>query len=142
MPKDFRIDKTNRLVISTYSGTMVLEDVTEQWAAIKVHPDHDPNFSYLTDLTGVTDFSLSVDQVRHLANMDDPFTARSQRIIVAPGAAIYGMARVYERSGNAHPNITVVRSLEDGYALARPSRDDRSQAAIAIHEKTKAVFEW
>lgn len=113
MPKSFTVDIPNRLVISTYAGRLTFQDVIDQWNAIRAHPDFDPSFSYLTDLSELTEYLISTPEVRELARITDPFSPRSKRVVVAPSDHIFGVVRMYEMSSESHPNLVVFRTMNE-----------------------------
>ena len=96
---------------------MTLQDVREQWEAIRKHPDFDPNFTYLTDLTGVTQYTISTTELKQLVATSDPFSRDSRRIVVAHTDYLFGMVRMYELSGDKHPRLSVVRTKSEAVNL-------------------------
>jgi hypothetical protein len=118
MPRTVKVDTQCRLVISCYSGELTISQVLRQWEEIAAHPDFDSSFSYLTDTSDITDYLITPSDARHLARTVDPFDRYSQRIVVAPSDLIFGMARMYGMAGEQrHPNLAVVRTIEDAYTL-------------------------
>lgn len=119
LPKSLEIDAARRLVTSHYFGVMTKQDVLEQWQLIKKHPEFDPCFTYLTDLTGVTHYAISSAELKHLVETKDPFDSESRRIVVAPTDLLFGMVRMYEMSGGNHPKLTPVRSMQEAVTLLK-----------------------
>lgn len=80
--------------------------------------DTNPRGSF-TDFSGVSSFEVSPEAIRALAARApaDPLASRP-RAIVAPTAQIFGLARMFELSGDAtRPNLHVVRTTREAYAL-------------------------
>ncbi len=98
---------------------MTFGDVIDQWSLIRSHPGYDPSFSYLTDLSGVTQYKISRSGVRDLVNTHDPFSQSSRRVVIAPTDILYGMVRMYQMSGSLHPGLIVVRTIRDALRALR-----------------------
>ncbi len=122
MPRTLKIDKQRRLVITTYFGVVVYQEVLDQWSDIRAHPDFDPTFAYLIDLTGITEHRISDKQVRQLAQTADPFSPGSVRVVVAPSDYLFGIQRMYQMSGDEHPHLAVVRSMEEAQRILSKRR--------------------
>jgi len=114
MPLSFVIDKRNRLVISTASGTVTYSEVLAHQAGLKNHPDFDPTFDQLIDGTGVTKIAVTVEEIRTVARQRI-FAASSRQAFATSSDFAYGMARMFElyreASGSGRP-VRVFTSLE------------------------------
>ncbi len=126
--RHLKIDPANRLVTSKYVGQVKTQDVIEQWADIRRHPDFDPSFDVLVDNSEVTEYQVSyVDQCR-LASDNDPFSDTSIRVFVAQSDLLYGMLRVYQVAGEQrHRNVHVVHSIEEATQILFEARKQREQ---------------
>ena len=113
MPRTFHIDRKNGLVISVYAGALTHQDVLDQWTEIGAHPEFDPCLAYLTDLSAVTEYTISSSEIRELTRRADPFSFESVRVVIAPKDDLFGIVRMYQMSGDVHPNLTVVRSYDE-----------------------------
>jgi hypothetical protein len=70
------------------------------------------------DFREVTSIEAPMEDMRRCATTPAPFSDDSKRIIVAPQAAIYGVARMYQTLGEeVHPNIYVVKTMEEAIEL-------------------------
>jgi len=104
MPSDYSIDRSERLVRVTGSGTLSDTDLLEQRVRIRDDPSFDAGFSFLVDLRAVTEVLLSAQVVARLAR--DPIsTPGVRRAIVVPvaepGATVphplaFGLGRVFQ----------------------------------------------
>ena len=103
------------------SDKMTYRDVIQLWQEIRAHPEYDPSLNYLTDLTGVTQYKITSDEVRELVNIHDPFSPSSLRVVIAPTDLLFGMVRMYQLSGSIHPQLTVVRTLREAVRALRHS---------------------
>ncbi len=120
MPWNVTIEPNQQLVICRLEGRVTFDDVVAARDAAPQHPSFREDFNHLIDLSDVSQWLLSPDDMRRLASEPDAFSSRSIRIIVAPGDYIFGMARLYEITGERqHPNQGVVRSMEEARTVLR-----------------------
>jgi hypothetical protein len=96
---------------------MTVHDVLSQWDDIRQHPSFEPGFTYLTDLTEVTEYKISTTELKELVRTNDPFDPTARRIVVAPTNFLFGMVRMYEMSGDLHPRLTAVRTMDEAISL-------------------------
>jgi hypothetical protein len=116
MPTKLKIDPKARIVYSTLSGDIETEDLIRQVAAIRAHPQFNPEFNELIDLTAVTSFNVSSDDVHRLAGRDSSFSPSAERVLVAGQDLVFGLARMFQTfSAERRPRFTVVRSLSEAY---------------------------
>ena len=122
------IDTKDRMVYSSYYGDMTTTDLVQHIAAIRKHPDFNPDFDELIDATGVTSFDVSSDDVRELASHDSPFHADAKRVLVAPQDLIFGLGRMFQTFGSEQrPHFVVVRTLDEAYRRLGRERLPRAQ---------------
>lgn len=115
MPITVRVDRSQKLVVTTYSGRVTNEDVAHQIDEIERNAPYDGDYRAITDFTNVTQFEISSDQIRLVAESKSPLE-RARRVMVAPTDVAYGTSRMFQMlSGRTRPNITVVRSLDEAY---------------------------
>lgn len=104
MPTDYTIDHDERLVRVTGLGALSDADLLEQRMRIRDDPAFDPGYSFLVDLTAVTEVLLSAQVVARLAR--DPISTPGVRraIVVPPAEAgastphplAFGLGRVFQ----------------------------------------------
>jgi phosphotransacetylase len=95
MPFSYRIDAAKRRVFTTGSGILTYKEAAELIRRMGLDPQFDPSFTELTDMTGVQDVVMKVEQIAELAGMR-VFAPESRRAIVATNPLYFGMARMYE----------------------------------------------
>ncbi len=72
----------------------------------------------IADISGVTEFDVSISAVRQLAKAPPAIPAPYMRVFVAPQAHVYGMARMFQVLGEeTRPNLHIVRTLDEAYRL-------------------------
>jgi|SRR5689334_5658011 hypothetical protein len=125
MPVNVRVDRSQKLVVTTYSGHVTDEDVARQISEINRHGPYDEEFRAITDFTAVTQFEISSDQIRLVAESKSPLE-KARRVMVAPSDVAYGTSRMFQMlAGRTRPNISVVRTLDEAYkALAVDAKRD------------------
>ena len=62
---------------------------------LAAHPDFDPSYSQLLDMTQVTRLEIEADVVRRLAE-STVFDPSARRAFVANSDAVYGFSRMFE----------------------------------------------
>ncbi len=70
----------------------------------------------LMDLTGVERYDVSADAIRQASKLTPLFTDPTPRVIVAPKADVFGMARMFQIvSPGGRDALQVVRSFREAY---------------------------
>jgi len=117
MPVHVAVDRERKLVVTSYSGEVNDADVARQISEIQRSAPFDSEYSAITDFSGVTQFNISLDQIRQVAETESPL-AKSKRVMVAPTDVAYGTSRMFQAlSSNTRPKITVVRTLAEAYQV-------------------------
>src|SRR5579859_437211 len=116
MPTKLNIDRKAGIVYSTFYGRVNTAELVEQVAAIRRHPDFDPQFRELIDASQITSFDVSSEEVRDLAVEDAPFAPSARRVLVASEDLVFGLARMFQIFGaEQRPHFEVVRTLEQAH---------------------------
>lgn len=116
MPVQVAVDRSRKLVISTYSGDVTDADVAWQISEIRKQAPYDPAYRAITDFTQVRHFNISSSEIRSVAESDSPL-AEAERVMVAPSDEAYGTSRMFQiLASRTRPNITVVRTLTEAYS--------------------------
>lgn len=106
MPVRYVIDKERRLVISTGWDRVTFAEVLAHQEQLLKNQDFNPEFNQLIDGTGVTDYALSGNEIRMIANRK-LFSPTSRRALVVTSTLMHGMGRMfqayYEMSKAASP---------------------------------------
>ena len=122
MPAFYKIDRENRLVMTTASGTVTLADALAHQEKLRRDPDFDPSFSQLLDVSFVTRMEITSEHVRLLAQSSS-FSPNSRRAVLVSNDTAYGLARMFEmlRESAGDTGIEVFRSLDEAldWVLAR-----------------------
>lgn len=116
MPVHVAVDRSRKLVVTTYFGDVTDADVARQISQIKDQAPYGPAYCAITDFTQVTQFNISSNEIRSVAESESPL-AEARRVMVAPSDEVYGTSRMFQSlASRTRPRITVVRTLGEAYA--------------------------
>jgi hypothetical protein len=117
MANYYEIDKERRLITSTASGIITLEEVWAHQEKLDKDPDFDPSFAQLLDVTQVTKLKLSSEDVRRVAE-SNTFSTNPRLAIVATSSLVYGMARMFQifREMKGEEKTRVFRDRDEAVA--------------------------
>ncbi len=122
MPSFYKIEKENRLVLSTGSGTFTMADALSHQQKLYSDPDFDPTFSQLVDFSHVTKIELNTEDVSVLAR-DHTFSSGSRRAILVTSDLAFTLANMFEAQyrNAGETGIRVFRELDQAldWVLAR-----------------------
>jgi hypothetical protein len=100
------------LVVTKCFDDVTLDDIAASALQIRNHPDFNPDFRQLIDLTRVVGLHLHYNDLYQLKHLHDPFSNEGKRAVVASADVVYGMSRMYQLILNT-PFFEVFRSLAD-----------------------------
>lgn len=114
MPFIYKIDKQHRLVLSTASGTLTLDDFLSHQSRLLKDPDFDASYCQLADFTQVTQLVPVQGGVEKVARKD-VFSPTSRRAIVVKNDLQYGFARMFQihRDLSGERGIRVFRKIDE-----------------------------
>ncbi len=115
----FDFDSTNRILRSRLAGQVSDEEFIDFYRGISRRVIQLSPSAGIIDLSGVTSFDVSVQVMGTLATlpsvMQDP---NFLRIVIAPSTETFAMMRMFgTAAGQAHPNVKVVHTEQDAWAL-------------------------
>jgi hypothetical protein len=123
LPGTLKIDRKRKLAVSTFYGELNDQDLLSHRATILENPAFDPSFSELVDFSAVTSFRLSDAALGGLAKSKSIFHESSIHVVVAPERVAFQIASQYRDLTRAsRPNLYVVRTVEEAYALLETAR--------------------
>jgi hypothetical protein len=114
----FEFDRVNRILLARFSGKLTDELLEEFYqAAGRYWTATDPRAG-ISDFSAVTEIAVSTHVVRHLAGLDPSADVTGcPRFIVAPRTHAFGLARMFQISGESkRPLLDVVRTLDEALA--------------------------
>jgi hypothetical protein len=118
MGSRYEFDKDNEVLLVYLDGRLSEESLgslnlagEKYWAATKPRAE-------IIDCSGVTDFAISSERIRQLARQQlTPDAANRQRVIIVPTVHSFGLARMYQITGEPNrPLVTVVRTMNEALA--------------------------
>ena len=102
-----------RLVSTTFSGILTLDDVVRHIASLRNDPKFDTGFYEIVDLSDALDVRLGYEDFKHLAELD-PFSKVSKRAFVIPSSkVVLGVTRMCQVIQNDDPRIQIFRGMDE-----------------------------
>lgn len=120
MPIDYRIDRERGINFAAFNGVVTAEEVLAFRTMFLADPDWSPGYHMLGDLTQVTDFQVSPDEVESLARQVERNANRfgtGKLAAIVPESFIYGMLRMYQLFSEGDPRTFEIFRSSDA-ALA------------------------
>jgi len=123
-------DSASRRRTATFTGEITDEHLVGTYADLVQAPDYDAEADELVDLRGVTSLGVTTKGLRQLMGLFselDKLGIKSRLAIVAPGDAVYGVARMYQmlRGDDVPEEITVFRDFAEATAWLDEGRANR-----------------
>ncbi len=124
MPVTTEIISSRRLVVSRAIGVLVLDELADGQNKLLDHPEFDPSYNHLFDMSGVTRVEdIRTSELERFA-LVRIFSCTSRRAIVAPEDLVYGYARMYEVfSLSSEENLAVFRNEDEAMAWLETKSD-------------------
>lgn len=116
MPFTIEINPFAKLVVTTFTGTLLAEELEGLGPELALRPDFDPNYSHIMDFSAVIATTISPDFLRAFAEEKPLFSRTAKQVGVAPQPHIFALARMLQILRESRlPNIEVVRTLSEAY---------------------------
>jgi hypothetical protein len=114
MPAFYKIDKGQRLVLTTASDVFSFADALEHKDKLLKDPDFDPDYSQIINFSQITRIDITAEEINAFAQFNI-FSPQSRRAIIAPGDVAYGMSRMFSvlREQYGEKGIRVFRTLDE-----------------------------
>jgi len=113
MPFATSFDPPRRLMITRGWGHITLADVRAYQQELGQRPEFDPTWAHVFDARGASEFDMSSDDIRRLAETS-VLDREARRAMVAADPATFGVFRMYGTSRDVReggPEIGVFTSL-------------------------------
>jgi hypothetical protein len=111
-------DVRNNILRVTIVGRLTDAILSDCYATIARDVASHPPCRGILDFSEVTNLEVSSDTIRQVAAAPPAFPTGHMRILVAPKALIYGMARMFQMLGEkTRPDLHVVHSIDEAYLL-------------------------
>lgn len=107
MPLTYTIDRSQRVVISRFSGVLSESDIHSARERLHSDASFNPAFSQLVDLSEVTAIDISVPSLARIAGTTS-YTPGTRRAIVGVNDIQYEMARLYAAFSEPHQQLVHV----------------------------------
>ena len=116
----FEFDMENKIPLLRLEGRLTEELAAELFKAIRMYSVATDARAGIWDASSVTEFALSADFIRSLANLEPamPNATRHPRIIVVAKTFAFGLARMFALLGERKsPLLRVVHTLDEALAV-------------------------
>jgi hypothetical protein len=123
MPAELRVEISLRAIHSRYYGEVKLADVLGQRTAMAAHPDFNPEFALIIDLSQAERIAMTGEEIRSIAQTASPLSETSLYIFIAPADETYGIGRMYQLYGELKQrNTVIVKTLDEAKKLLESKR--------------------
>ena len=114
----FEFDPGNRVLLVRIEGRLTDELLAEAYRMVRKQSTATDPRAGIVDLSSVTGVALSAAFLREIARQEPAMVdATRPRIIVAPTAVVFGLARMFQMLGEStRPLLEVVRTLDEALA--------------------------
>jgi hypothetical protein len=119
MRYQFAFDPQNKILLLRVQGRVTDESLTNAFWAVRQYSTETDAMVGIWDLSSVTDFAVSPEFIRDLANREPamPDATRRPRFFVAPATVGLGVSRLYEIAAEPmNPLFRIVLSVDDALA--------------------------
>jgi len=119
VPYQFDFDPKNKIFRARFAGRVTDEELKTYYREAAAQVKNTGAQAGLIDFSKASSFDVSRATILELA-ATEPVLAdpKATRVIVASSPAIFGMARMFELSGErTRPNLHVVRTNEEAWAI-------------------------
>jgi hypothetical protein len=115
MPYHFEFDSDYRILVIVLEGHVRDQEMLQINREIEARISELSPSAGITDASAVTTFDVATHTIRELALHPSPYPPAIPRFLVAPTDYLFGMARMYQISGERE-HVQVVRSREEALA--------------------------
>jgi len=90
------VDRSHRLVVSTFSGEVTREELVAACTKLRQDRDFRPDYRQLADLSQVSRINLYLEDLNSIRATYDPFSPNSRRAFFAPDSNTRGTVKSYQ----------------------------------------------
>jgi hypothetical protein len=112
-------DPLDKILLLRFEGALTDESIADFYRVIRQHWTAADARMGIVDFSTLTDFALSSDLLHQLAKQEPciPDPTGRPRVIVAPQAHVFGLARMFQIMGETtRPLLHVVHTLDEAFA--------------------------
>ena len=118
----FEFDEANRILLVRVDGPLTDKLLVDVYRAIRKYSLATDARAGIFDMTGVTDFAVSSEFIRRLAQSEPamPNAEERPRVVVVPQTHGFGLVRMFQIVGErSRPLFSVVRTMDEAVNLLR-----------------------
>ncbi|HYL12836.1 MAG TPA: hypothetical protein VEV41_07360 [Terriglobales bacterium] len=113
MPIRCVVCRARRVVLTTWSGYVTVDEIVQNAKRLCVDPDFDSTFSELIDLRDFSGTNATAADLSYFSEEDDPFSLGARRAMFASSELAFGIARMYEILRGETEEFAVFHTLEE-----------------------------
>lgn len=108
----FTVSGEKRLVTVRFGNKLTAEDIARYATRLTIHPEFQPEFSEIADLTNAEEIDLQAEDFLKLADKIDPFSPQAKRAFVVRTSTQRYAARMHKIL-RTHQNIEIFESAQE-----------------------------
>jgi len=115
----FEFDPTSKILLGRFSGRLTDHSLAEYYSAVRKYSRATDARAGIFDLSHVTEFAVSTEHARDLANQEPamPDSSRRPSILVAPTLLGQGLARIFQITGaQTRPLLQIAKNVDEAFA--------------------------
>ena len=114
----FEFDPANKILVTWIEGELTDDLIRKVDAGMRKRLVRTNPRVHIVECSSVSKFSMSSESVRHLARREPALKGNScRRFFVMPSTGGYGIARMFQISGEPHyDSMTILRSLDEVFS--------------------------
>jgi hypothetical protein len=115
----FEFDAVNKILLAHVDGQLTDESLRDAYRAIHSYSIATNAAAGIFDFSGVTEFAVSSEFVRRLAQGEPAMPNEERpRIVVAPQPAGFGLARMFQLVGEQkRPKFSTVKTIDEALRI-------------------------
>jgi hypothetical protein len=113
-------DKVNKVLLVRLGGSLTDDSPADIAETVQKCSAATDARAFITDVSSVTDFTVSTECLRRLAKQEPALVEVAQRpnVIVASQAHAFGLARMFQTMGErTRPHLHVVHSMSEAFRV-------------------------
>jgi hypothetical protein len=119
MGNRFEFDPLHKILLMRAEGRLTDESLAELYRTAHKYWAATDASAAISDYSSVTEWDVSAELIRELANEEPAVTdpSRRPRVVIAPTAVGFGLSRMFQIVGEAkRPLFNVVRTMDEALA--------------------------
>jgi hypothetical protein len=150
------VDRSHRLVVSTFSGEVTRDQIAAACTKLRHDRDFRPDYRQLADMSQVSRLNLYLEDLNSISSTYDPFSSKSKRAFFVPDRTTFGTVQTYQSVVNSEQfeifpslldaiswldlEVTVLQAASKRSSF-RPDPTADQQSTFNLPSNTPATFQ-